>query len=172
MENALPDIDFQTLNEKNRLKALKRYKLINGLPKGYFANLAQSIANTFHTPIALVSIVDREHVSFPGNAGIPNIDGIPRNISLCSMALLHEHPTVYPDTLEEPALSTNPLIAGDFGLRFYAGAPIVTDDGYALGVVCIVDKQPRKLSEEEVEKLKGFADTAMQQLKNRLKSLH
>jgi len=172
MENTLVDIDLHTLNEKNRLKALQRYKLVNGLPKGYFSNLAQSIADTFHTPIALVSIVDKEHVAFPGNAGIPNIEEIPRNISLCSLALLKSHPTVYPDTLKEPALSNNPLIAGDFGLRFYAGAPITTDDGHALGVVCIVDKQPRTLSEDEIEKLKAYADLAMQQIKKRLKSLH
>lgn len=172
MENAIIDIDLHVLNEKNRLKALKRYKLTNGLPKDYFTNLAQSVADTFHTPIALVSIVDKDHVAFPGNIGIPNIEEIPRNISLCSMALLKDHPTVYPDTLKEPALSSNPLIAGDFGLRFYAGAPIICDDGYALGVVCIVDKQPRTLSGKEVESLQAFAHEAMEQIKKRLGSLH
>lgn len=172
MENAIADIDLHALNEKNRLKALKRYKLANGLPNGYFTHLAQSVADTFHTPIALVSIVDKDHVAFPGNIGIPNIEEIPRNISLCSMALLKSQPTVYPDTLKEPALLSNPLISGDFGLRFYAGAPIICDDGYALGVVCIVDKQPRELSHQEVESLQGFATAAMQQIKQRLKSLH
>jgi len=172
MDNVTADIDLQTLNESNRLKALKRYKLVNGLPKDYFTYLAQSVADTFHTPIALVSIVDKEHVAFPGNVGIPNIEEIPRNISLCSMALLKDHPTIYPDTLKEPMLLSNPLISGAFGLRFYAGAPIICDEGYALGVVCIVDKQPRELSEAEVEKLQGFANTAMQQIKQRLKYLH
>lgn len=171
MEDISAEIDFHTLNEKNRLKALRRYKLVNGLPQGYFYELAQSVADTFHTPIALVSVVDKDHVAFPGNVGIPNIEQMPRNISLCSMALLKDHPTVYPDTLEVPELLTNPLIAGDFGVRFYAGAPIITDDGYALGVVCIVDKQPRQLSEKEVSALKSFAETAMQQIKKRLKSL-
>src|SRR6478735_4148293 len=98
MENISVEIDFHTLNEKNRLKALKRYKLVNGLPQGYFYDLAQSVAETFHTPIALVSVVDKDHVAFPGNVGIPNIEQIPRNISLCSLALLKDHPTVYPDT--------------------------------------------------------------------------
>ncbi|ANE52996.1 GAF domain-containing protein [Flavisolibacter tropicus] len=171
MENVSVEIDFHTLNEKNRLKALKRYKLVNGLPQGYFYDLAQSVADTFHTPIALVSVVDKDHVAFPGNVGIPNIEQIPRNISLCSLALLKNHPTVYPDTLQVPELETNPLISGDFGVRFYAGAPIITDDGYALGVVCIVDKQPRQLSEKEVSTLKNFADKAMLQIKSRLKSL-
>lgn len=172
MENNIADIDLHTLNEKNRLKALKRYKLANGLPKDYFTNLAQSVADTFQTPIALVSIVDKEHVAFPGNVGIPNIEEIPRNISLCSIALLKDHPTVYADTLKEPSLLSNPLIAGDFGLRFYAGAPIICEDGYALGVVCIVDKQPRELSENEVKSLQDFANEAMHQIKQRLKSLH
>jgi GAF domain-containing protein len=172
MQNTIADIDLRTLNEKNRLRALKRYKLVNGLPKDYFTKLAQSVAETFHTPIALVSIVDKEHVAFPGNVGIPNIEEIPRNISLCSIALLKDHPTVYTDTLKEPSLLSNPLIAGDFGLRFYAGAPIICDDGYALGVVCIVDKQPRELSEKDVENLQSFANEAMHQIKQRLKSLH
>ena len=158
-------------NEEERLKALYRYKLLKNLPEGYFSNLAHIIARVFNTPIALVSLVDKEEVVFKGNVGMEGTDKVPRGQSLCSLAILDPEPTVFVDSLNEPCLLANPLVTGEFGLRFYAGAPIVTDDGFAIGTVCVVDKEPRTFSEKEEEMLKSFAKTAMSELKTRLKML-
>lgn len=158
-------------NEGERLNTLHRYKLLESLTPGYFTNLAHIMATTFDTPIALISFVDKESVTFPGNFGLPNTQEVPRGMSLCSLAVLENEPTVFEDALEEPCLLSNPLVAGEFGLRFYAGAPIVTADGYAIGTACIVDKQPRQLTAKEQEMLKNFAAIAMEELELRLKML-
>ena len=158
-------------NEAERLKAMRRYQLLEGVPEGYFANMAHIIAQAFDAPIALVSLVAEKTVTFPGNVGMPETKEVPRGLSLCSLAILDEEPTIFTDALEEPCLLANPLVHGEFGLRFYAGAPIVTNDGYAIGTVCIVAKEPRTLSEKEEEMLKSFARSAMEEIELRHKLL-
>lgn len=158
-------------NEKERLQALYHYRLLESLPEGYFTNLAHIIAQSFNTPIALVSVVDKEKVLFPGNVGMEDTSEVSRGISLCSLAVLDDQPTVFRDALEEPCLLSNPLVTGAFGLRFYAGAPILTKDGFALGTVCVVDKEPREFSKKEEAMLQSFADTAMKEIELRLRLL-
>jgi GAF domain-containing protein len=92
---------------------------------------------------------------------------VPRGTSLCSLAVLEEEPTIFEDALKEPCLLANPLVAGSFGLRFYAGAPITTPDGFHIGTVCVVDKKPRSFSEEDKKLLIQFADNAMSLLEQR-----
>jgi hypothetical protein len=96
-------------NEEERLKAIRAYDLLDSLPEGYFTNLAHIIARTFNTPIALVSIVDKETVLFPGNYGMESTKVVSRGLSLCSLAVLDESPTIFPDALKEPCLLANPL---------------------------------------------------------------
>jgi GAF domain-containing protein len=156
-------------NETERLQALYRYKLLNNIPERYFTNLAQIIARTFDTPIALVSLVDKEEVSFPGNYGMENTTTVPRGLSLCSLAILNQQPTIFENALDEPCLLANPLVAGEFGLRFYAGAPVVTAEGFHIGTVCIVDKEPRSLTTTELEMLKDFAGMVIEELDMRVK---
>jgi GAF domain-containing protein len=159
------------LNETERIQALYHYRLLESLPAGYFTNLAHIIAQTFDTPIALVSIVEKEKVLFPGNVGMEDTKEVSRGISLCSLAVMDEQPTIFRDALKEPCLLSNPLVTGAFGLRFYAGAPILPHDGFALGTVCVVDKAPREFSKKEEAMLQSFADAAMTEIEIRLKLL-
>lgn len=154
-------------NEEQRLKALRYYLAIQKLPASFFHNLALIVARTFNTPIALVSLVEEKQVIFKGNIGMEDTEVVPRGISLCSLAVLDTEPTIFEDALKEPCLLSNPLVAGDFGLRFYAGAPITTSEGFLIGTVCIVDKQPRSFSEEDKRLLQEFAKTAMHLLEQR-----
>lgn len=158
-------------NEAERLQALSRYRMLEALPPGYFNNLAHIIAQTFNTPIALVSLVDKETVLFPGNVGMEDTTEVSRGLSLCSLAILETEPTIFENAVTEPCLLANPLVSGSFGLRFYAGSPIRTRDGFALGTVCVVDKEPRTFSEVEKEMLVKFADTAMTEIELRLQTL-
>ena len=158
-------------NENLRVEAVNRYKLLEDLPERYFNNLAQIIARTFDTPIALISFVEKEEVLFPGNYGMIDVSRVPRGISLCSLAILDEELTIFENALEEPCLVANPLVAGEFGLRFYAGAPIRTEDGFPIGTVCIVDKEPRKLTETEENMLREFASMVIDELDTRLSLL-
>jgi len=151
-------------NEEARMTSLRYFDVLSELPDDYFNSLAKTIAMTFSAPIGLVTMVADEDVYFRGNQGMEGISKVPRGKSLCSLAILDTRPTVFENALEEPCLMRNPLVHGDFGLRFYAGAPIVTKEGFCLGSVCIVDKNPRQFSQEDRQLLSQFADVAMSQL--------
>lgn len=159
------------LNEQQRLQALERFKLLNKIPQGYFNSLAQIMAQTFDVPIALVSLVEKDMVHYPGNVGMKETAQAPRGVSLCSLAILENQPTIFTDALKEPCLLANPLVSGEFGLRFYAGAPIITSDGYAIGTVCVVDKEPRLFSDREKGMLAQFAQTILDDLEVRYHTL-
>ncbi len=154
-------------NEKERLKALEYFEILNELPDRYFSNLAQIVAHTFNAEIALVSVVGGEEVLFKGNHGMEGTNKTERGKSLCSLAILDTEPTVFNDALKEPCLLSNPLVVGEFGLRFYAGAPITTKDGFNIGSVCIVGKEPRQITNSEKDLLVLFAKNAMIELETR-----
>lgn len=154
-------------NETLRLAALEYFDILNDLPDMYFTNLAHIIATTFNSPIALVSLVGEEMVHFKGNFGMEGVNKVDRGKSLCSLAILDPEPTIFYDTLKEPCLLRNPLVIGEFGLRFYAGAPIVTKEGFNIGTVCIVGKEPREFSEREKNLLVLFAENAMHEIEMR-----
>jgi len=170
MENHFIGKNLIPENESERLKIVQRYLEI--IPDGYFVNLANIMARTFNTPIALISFVDKTQVSFPGNYGMEDVKTVSRGLSLCSLAILEETPTIFEDALKEPCLLANPLVIGSFGLRFYAGAPILTNDGYAIGTACIVDKEPRTFSREDISMLEYFAKVAMQEVQLRDQMLY
>jgi GAF domain-containing protein len=170
MENHFIGKNLIPENEPERLKIVQRYLSI--IPDGYFVNLATIMARTFNVPIALISFVDKTQVIFPGNYGMEDVKVAPRGVSLCSLAILDEAPTVFEDALKEPCLLANPLVTGSFGLRFYAGAPVVTTEGYAIGTACIVDKEPRTFSKEDITMLEYFAKVAMQEVQLRDQMLY
>jgi GAF domain-containing protein len=161
--------DIIPLNDSERLRAVHRY--LDAIPQDYFVNLATIMARTFDTPIALISFVDKEQVKFMGNFGMEGTSEVSRGLSLCSLAVLDDSPTVFDDATKEPCLLANPLVTGAFGLRFYAGAPIITPDGYAIGTACIVDKEPRTLNDKEIELLKYFSQIAMKEVETRYSNL-
>lgn len=163
--------DIIPKNEAKRIKALESYQILNTLPEGFFNNLAHIIAQSFDTPIALISLVGKEEVFFKANVGMPGVTHTDRGISLCSLAILDDNPTIFEDAKKEPCLMANPLVAGEFGLKFYAGAPIITPDGYNIGTVCVVDKKPRTFSEQEQELLVSFASSAMDAIIERKKNM-
>ena len=156
--------DIIPANEAGRLKALHSFRFMDQEPDGFFNNLAHIVAQCFQTPIALISLVDKEQVFFKANVGMSGTRSVPRSISLCSLAILEPKPTIFEDTRNEPCLMANPLVAGEFGMRFYAGAPITTPDGYMIGTVCVVDKRPRKFTEVDQELLVLFAASVMESL--------
>jgi len=154
-------------NDSERLEALRRYHILDTPPEEAFDNLVQLLADTFGVPIALISLVDKDRVFFKGNVGMPGVRSTPRSVSLCSFAILSEEPTIFDKPLEEPCLLSNPLVHGEFGLRFYAGAPLTTQDGFHVGSVCVVDKRERHLSEKERGMLVRFARVVMHEIEMR-----
>ncbi|MBV9986119.1 MAG: GAF domain-containing protein, partial [Chitinophagaceae bacterium] len=154
-------------NENIRIEAVNEYVVLDGFPDKYFNEVAQIIARSFDTPIALISIVGSEQVEFKGNFGMEGVNTVDRGTSLCSLAVLDHAPTIFNDASKEPCLLTNPLVAGEFGLRFYAGVPLRTQQGLNIGTVCVVDKEPRDFTEKELELLDRFAGNVMKELEDR-----
>ena len=151
-------------NENERLKALQNLQILESDVQSVFDNIAHIMAETFDVPIALISFVDNKQVFFKGNAGMAGIESKSRGISLCSLAILNDGVTVFEDALKEKCLLHNPLVSGEFGLKFYAGAPLTTKEGYNIGTVCIIDKESRNFSEKKKQLLQRFATMAMHEI--------
>ncbi|WP_316744197.1 ATP-binding protein [Pedobacter antarcticus] len=158
-------------NDLERLAALRRYRIMDTPSEASFDNLAKLCTKIFNVPISLVSLVDAERVFFKANIGMGAAKEANRGKSLCALAVLNTDVTVFQDALKEPCLIANPNVAGNFGLRFYAGAPLITHDGFLIGTLCIIDKQPRTFSKQEEEILSGLATAVMDQIQLRISAL-
>ncbi len=167
MQNTLP-IGVAAEAEELRLAKLHEYKILDSQSEGPFNNIAIVAANMFKMPVALVSLVDKYRVWYKASIGMNGLQEVPRNDSLCSLVIQQDAVTVFNDALKEPCLLANPFVAGDFGLRFYAGAPIKTPDGFNLGAVCVIDTVPRAFSEEDQRSLEQLAALVMNKIKLRL----
>jgi GAF domain-containing protein len=154
-------------NEEARLENLHNYNILDTRSEGPFNNVASIAAHMFKTPMAFVSFVDESRVWFKANVGLEGVTNTPRGVSLCSLAVLSDQPTVFQNTLEESCLMANPLVAGEFGMRFYAAAPIKTPEGFNIGAVCVVDKEPRNFSVADQRVLEHLAAIVMDELKLR-----
>ncbi len=155
-------------NERERLATLARYEQVGRLPDGAFNHIAEMAVRLFDVPIAVVNLVGAELVRTIAAEGEMAVGTeLARGISLCSLAVLSDEPTVFEDALKEPCLLANPLVTGDFGLGFYAAAPLRTHDGYNIGALCLVDKQPRTFSIGEQKVLEGLAQIVMEDLEAR-----
>jgi PAS domain S-box-containing protein len=121
----------------------------------------------FQVPIAIVSLVDHDRIWFKSHFGLET-QQVGRDAGLCASAILS--PEVYhlSDAAHDPRALTNPVVAGALGLRFYAAAPLRTHDGFNLGTICVMDRQPRELSPAEAEVLKKLATLVMDQMELRL----
>ncbi|HEX7868792.1 MAG TPA: GAF domain-containing protein, partial [Chryseobacterium sp.] len=158
-------------NEVQRLEALQRYRITDTPSEESFDGIARLAAQIFNVPISLLSLVDSESVFFKANIGMGNAKKANRGKSLCALAILDKDVTVFEDALKESCLQANPNVIGDFGLRFYAGAPLITHDGFLIGTLCIIDQKPREFSDSERAILEGLARTAMDQIELRRSSL-
>jgi GAF domain-containing protein len=152
-------------NEEERLEKFYSLNILDThREEGTFKHIAAMAARMFHVPIALVNFVDSEYVHTKGSAGMDVTQPVPRGTSLCSLAVLREGATVFQNALEEPCLLATPLVTGEFGLRFYAAAPLTTTDGYHVGALCIVDTQPREFSASDQKILENLASVVMENI--------
>jgi phosphoserine phosphatase RsbU/P len=154
-------------NEPERLAAVRRYDVLDTPPDGAFDRVTALAARHFGVPISIVSIVDTDRIWFKSHHGV-DVQEIGRDPGLCASAILHDGPWIVEDAAVDPRTLANPLVAGDFGLRFYAGVPLTTKDGYNLGTLCVLDMEPRQLTEDEAATLADMAAIVMDELELRL----
>lgn len=153
--------------EEDRLAALRRYRILDTPRESDFDDLVKLAAEICQTPISLVSLVDLNRQWFKGSYGLDIIE-TPRRLSFCSHAIKEPESTmVVPDATKDPRFFDNELVTGGPGIRFYAGVPLVTPEGHALGTLCVIDRKPRELSEKQKEALQVLSRQVLTQLELR-----
>jgi len=143
-------------NEEMRLLDLSTYNLQNPDTEIEFNQLSELLTQYFNCPIALVTIIDSDRQWFKGKIGTTET-GNSRELSFCSHTLLENDVLVVEDATKDERFFDNPFVAGEFNIRFYAGAPIVSTEGYKLGTICLYDIKPKKLSASKKKALGLFS---------------
>ncbi len=166
-EQGLTAENLTPADEPARLAAVKRYDILDTPPDGSFDRITAHAARLFNVPISIVSIVDHDRIWFKSHHGL-SVTEIGRDPGLCASAILRDDPRILPDARCDLHALANPLVAGEFGLRFYAGVPLRTHDGFNLGTLCVIDKEPRQVSADEIAHLEDLASIVMDQLELRL----
>jgi GAF domain-containing protein len=156
-------------SEKQRLKVLWQYDVLDTIPEVMFDDLTELAAGICEAPIALISLVDEKRQWFKSKVGT-TINETSRDVSFCAHAIQQPDLFIIPDATQDARFANNPLVISDPKIRFYAGAPLTTPDGYALGTLCVIDKVARELRSDQKQALRILARHVVSQLELRRRS--
>ena len=154
-------------NELARLAALRSYQILDTAAEQAFDDLALLASQICNTPIALITLIDEDRQWFKARVGV-TVDETERSLAFCAHAILDAgNIMLVPDATRDDRFRNNPFVTGDPHIRFYAGAPLVTPDGHALGTLCVIDRVPRTLTEEQTRALDALRRQVEAQLELR-----
>jgi diguanylate cyclase (GGDEF)-like protein/PAS domain S-box-containing protein len=160
---AVDELGAVDQDEQARLDVLRSYGVLDTAPEEAFEDLTALAADLCGTPMSLISLVDADRQWFKSRRGL-DLEQTAREQSFCAHALTSSDLLVVPDALADHRFATNLLVTGDPHLRFYAGAPLVTDEGAVLGTLCVLDTVPRELTARQTERLAGLARQVVRML--------
>ena len=149
-----------------RLASLREYEILDTEPEPAFDDITRLAAFICGTPVALISLLDLHRQWFKSRVGL-EVQETPIELAFCAHAIEDEKVMLVPDALQDPRFSLNPLVTGAPKIRFYAGAPLVTPGGVALGTICAIDQVPRSLTEAQRSALAALARQVVQLLELR-----
>ncbi|GAC1478181.1 MAG: sensor domain-containing diguanylate cyclase [Acidimicrobiales bacterium] len=145
------------LQERQRLATLRTLGLLDTPAEERFDRITRLAQRLFDVPVALVSLVDEDRQWFKSRQGL-DVEETPREVSFCGHAILGDGVMQIPDATVDPRFTDNPLVLGDPRIRFYAGCPIAAPDGSKLGTLCVIDSEPRVLSDADQRMLGDLAE--------------
>jgi len=152
-----PVLDSEVL----RLKLLQEFNILDTLPEKDFDDITRLASRICDTPISLVSLLDANRQWFKSKVGL-DVPETPRDIAFCAHAIHNPYEVmVVPDSTKDDRFCDNPLVTGEPNVVFYAGVPLVTEDGYPLGTLCVIDRQPKELNEDQRIALKALGNQVM-----------
>jgi len=157
---------IMSTNDAARVSALQKYAILDSEPEQAFDDLTLLASYVCKTPIALISLIDENRQWFKSKVGISATE-TSRDIAFCSTAIQQPDVFVVPDTLQDERFRTNPLVVSEPNIRFYAGAPLINEDGYALGTLCVIDLAPRSLAADQELALKALSRLVLMQMEFR-----
>lgn len=165
MPNPAPSSEAD--RERERQAALDRLRL-DEFADAALDDIARTAADLCATPVALVTVIDGDRQWFKARVGT-ELRGTPRHWAFCDEAIrTPDDMLIVEDTTLDPRFSANPLVVGEPHVRFYAGAPLVTASGHAIGTVCVLDLEPRRIDADKLESLRFLASQVVTRLEQRL----
>ena len=155
-------------NEPQRLAALRAFNILDTAPEIAYDEIAELAAQICGCPVGYISFIDDRRRWLKAKYGLPR-DGVeaPRVNAACSTTICGTDVFVVPDMTQDRRFDRSPLVIGDPHCRFYCGMPLITDEGYALGALCVMDFEPRQLSFEQIEALRRLSRQVLTQLELR-----
>ena len=158
--------------EAARIKAVARYDILDTPPDGAFNRVAAIAARLFKVPMATVCIVDTDRIWFKASIGLPGVRQVGRDPGLAASVILEGKPYLVSNAASDERTARHPLVTGEMGVQFYAGAPIITADGHRLGAVSVMDTEPHEATPEQMAMLEDLAALVMDQLELRLSAMN
>ncbi len=149
--------------EAARLARLHAFGILDTEPEAAFTRVTELVQDLFRVPISVISLVDAERQWFKAASGLPTLE-TPRYMAFCAHAIMSDDIMIVQDASEDRRFSTNRLVLDWPGIRFYAGAPLITRDGFRLGALCAMDYQPGDLTDAQADKLRGLAEIVVDEI--------
>lgn len=153
-------------NESARLEVLRQFEILDTDPEESFDDLTRLAAYVCHTPIAIITLVDAHRQWFKSRVGLTPSETT-RDISFCAHAITQSGPLVVRDALDDERFRDNPMVLAEPYIRFYAGSPLISVEGFSLGTLCVIDRNPREITPEQIAALRILGHQVMTQLELR-----
>jgi phosphoribosyl 1,2-cyclic phosphodiesterase/CheY-like chemotaxis protein len=150
-------------DEERRIASLRALKILDTEPEERFDRITRLAAAFFDVPMAVISLVDEDRQWFKSSLGL-NAKELPRDAAFCAHVVYSHEPMIVPDAFQDARFADNPVVINKPRIRFYAGYPLIVDDGSCIGTLCLLDTRPRTLEGPSLERLQDLADLALREI--------